>query len=428
MDDSERAASMTDVDVDWAAVDPAAASSLRMALVLGRALENAGAVEARCGAATDAYLSQHAADAAADGQGDESRLGSFQPSAALDGACDEADEADGAAEAGGDDDAGMDAPANSMASMGMGEATDSDDVTSWHLVRISKRRRRKFVGVAESDLDGAYTDDDLRFEYLCAWRHKRDDASTPPTMSWELRGWLLDAGFTEQVTDCDEARLPPRHYGGLDTRGPKLSSVMDLARALASASYSSAAHSGLLALMASRNQFARWDAEARARVQASLSGSLSRLPQQEAMWLAGLAQRLLENAHFKGYKIVGSTFITPGTLDTFVGTAPGTHTKSKTRVSLLFHGTSSDCAKSIARQGLLVPGDRGVNVRHGTAYGVGIYAAHDMDFAYSFASDAGTMLVCCGCGAPSASTGSFFVYGFSNQIVPFIRINVTRRW
>lgn len=45
--------------------------------------------------------------------------------------------------------------------------------------------------------------------------------------------------------------------------------------------------------------------------------------------------------------------------------------------ALRFHGTATENVGGIVAKGLVVPGKEGVVVKHGSAYGVGIYLARN---------------------------------------------------
>ena len=59
-----------------------------------------------------------------------------------------------------------------------------------------------------------------------------------------------------------------------------------------------------------------------------------------------------------------------------------------------FHGTPAANLPSIYRHGLLVPGTMGIQVAHGSAYGVGIYTGKTPDLSHGFTSGSGKMIVC----------------------------------
>ncbi|XP_065906292.1 uncharacterized protein [Dysidea avara] len=60
---------------------------------------------------------------------------------------------------------------------------------------------------------------------------------------------------------------------------------------------------------------------------------------------------------------------------------------------IAFHGTRMSALPSIVQKGLIVPGEKGVEVEHGSRYGVGIYLSPNADFSLHY-SDNGQLIVC----------------------------------
>jgi hypothetical protein len=175
----ERAPSMQDAEVDWDAVDPAAETSMRMALQLGAQLESAAALEERMENETAAALRV---------------LRDYDDAARREEA-----EEDG----------------DGMEAMGSMEHTLSE-TPEWDLNTILRRRTRRpdAPGTARlSDLDAEHDVADVRLEYLCFWVGRKGTAAQDQTLtSWESRLWLRDEGYSKQIDEVDRKAEPTRYH------------------------------------------------------------------------------------------------------------------------------------------------------------------------------------------------------------------------
>jgi hypothetical protein len=139
--------------------------------------------------------------------------------------------------------------------------------------------------------------------------------------------------------------------------------------------------------------------------------------------LASFFARVLELAVKDALIVTSMRFVVAKTLPPFTEAAKARPKDQAGR--LLFHGTMARAVASICRDGLRVPGTHGVTVVHGSAYGVGIYAAVRPGVSFGY-SEQGDMFVCMARGSTTCSTKEFVVYGSDTQITPVLHIVVKR--
>lgn len=68
--------------------------------------------------------------------------------------------------------------------------------------------------------------------------------------------------------------------------------------------------------------------------------------------------------------------------------------ENKKPPALCYHGTDSKNYNSICEKGLLVPGQQGVSVRNGSAFGVGIYTSRTASYSVGYARGDNSLMVC----------------------------------
>jgi hypothetical protein len=372
----ERAPSMQDAEVDWAAVDPAAETSMRMALQLGAQLESAAALEERMENETAAALRV---------------LRDYDDAARREEA-----EEDG----------------DGMEAMGSMEHTLSE-TPEWDLNTILRRRTRRpdAPGTARlSDLDAEYDVADVRLEYLCFWVGRKGTAAQDQTLtSWESRLWLRDEGYSKQIDEVDRKAAPTRYHR------PPPACIFESLEPYAV---------NLAVKIASPNIRDDWRPALdflgpHCGFRRVTTTGLS----PDVVTLASFFARILELAVKDALIVTSIRFVVAKTLPPFIEAVKAR--PKDLAGKLLFHGTMSRAVASICRDGLRVPGTHGVTVVHGSAYGVGIYAAlrPGVSFAYS---EQGDMFVCMARGSTTCSTKEFVVYGSDTQITPVLHIVVKR--
>jgi hypothetical protein len=237
----------------------------------------------------------------------------------------------------------------------------SSDV--WVLEALLKRRvsRHSALQTIYDDDNGEAVTPNLH-EYLCKWKWYRE-----PT--WEIRGTLEELGYLRDVDAFDATRRP--NVRSTNRQPPKKRKMPE----------------GMLeTLMGDRFPEKVFH-------QVRKSGlSVTRY--------AAVGNRTCESRFIKAWK-----------------------EKSESHCPMmLFHGTRGENIQPIAALGLVVPSQTGaVRVAHGSAYGVGIYAAKNALYSTSY-TDCNKMFVCLGLVGPQYTTmkecGDICVFFDPSLIVP----------
>lgn len=99
--------------------------------------------------------------------------------------------------------------------------------------------------------------------------------------------------------------------------------------------------------------------------------------------------------------------------------------------AMLFHGTAVHNLQSIITNGLHIPGQGGVRVINGSAYGVGIYTARDAATSTGYVRDCSMMLCCAGLiindkNTVIQATNNFVVFFKRDYVVPCFLLTYER--
>lgn len=251
------------------------------------------------------------------------------------------------------------------------EYSDQPGDDDWVLERILKRR-------AVHDHERVYDDDgnvEVRaaFEYLCKWKWYRE-----PT--WEARCALEEMGLVPQLDAFDELRRPqPRTSNRRVERAPKRKEIP---------------LGTLETLMGDGFE---------QKVLSKFAGQYSYITRY-----APVLNKSCEERFIREWKA---------------------HSTSHCPM-ILFHGTRVENLSSIASMGLVVPSPTGqVRVAHGSAYGVGIYAAKNANYSMSYTEGCNKMFVCLGLVGPQYTTmkecGDICVFFDAAAIVPLWLVEYT---